>query len=142
MPALDVLGPHRTSHRAGPLAAENGGGAVDDVAAALAVAEDAVRPATRYLAAHAAALRVAAAVLAVRRPRLRGRRGVWEVVAAVAPELGEWAAYFGTLELKRQAVAAGASGLVGTREADDLVRDAEAFAAAAAWYCGGGGRHG
>lgn len=106
----------------------------DDVAAALAAAEDAVRPAPRYLAAHAAALRVAATVLAVRRPRLTGRRGVWEVVAAVAPELGEWAAYFGALELKRQAVAAGASGIVGTREADDLVRDARAFAAAAQWY--------
>lgn len=108
----------------------------DDVAAALAAAEDAVRPAPRYLAAHAAALRVAATVLAVRRPRLTGRRGVWEVVAAVAPELGEWAAYFGALELKRQAVAAGASGIVGTREADDLVRDARAFAAAAQWYRG------
>ena len=49
----------------------------------------------------------------------------------VAPELGEWAAFFGALQLKRQAVQAGASALVTEREADDLVRDAQAFAAAA-----------
>lgn len=116
--------------------------AADDVAAALAQATDAERPAERYLAAHAAALRVAAAVLAVRRPRLSGRRSVWQVVAAVAPELAEWAAWFAGLELKRQAVAAGAVGIVSTREADDLVRDAYAFAEAAAWYRGGGGRGG
>lgn len=117
-----------------------GSGSSDDVADALAAAEDAERPAQRYLAAHAAALRVAASVLAARRPRLNGRRGVWEVVAAVAPELGEWAAYFEALDLKRQAVAAGASGIVSSREADDLVRDAGAFADAAAWYRGGARR--
>ncbi len=116
----------------------------DDIEAALAAAADAVLPAERYVAAHRAALRVAAWVLASRQARLRGRRpGVWEVVAAIAPELAEWAAYFGALELKRQAVAAGAFALVSTREADDLVRDARAFADAARWYRGrGGARHG
>ena len=104
----------------------------DDVAAALAAAEDAVRPAERYLAAHRAALRVAAGVLARRRPRLRERVGLWTVVARVAPELAEWAEYFAMIQLKVQAVEAGAVGLVSTREADDLVRDAHAFARAAA----------
>ena len=103
----------------------------DDVAAALAAAEDAVHPADRYLAAHRAALRVAAGVLARRRPRLRERRSIWAVLAGVAPELAEWAEYFAMLQLKVEAVQAGAVGLVTTREADDLVRDAQAFAAAA-----------
>ena len=103
----------------------------DDVAAALAAAEDAVRPAERCLAAHRAALRVAAGVLARRRPRLRERRPLWAVVAQVAPELGEWAEYFAMLQLKVEAVQAGAVGLVTAREADDLVRDAQAFAVAA-----------
>ncbi|HHX85940.1 MAG TPA: hypothetical protein GX694_11570 [Actinomycetales bacterium] len=103
----------------------------DDVAAAIAAAEGAVRPAERYLAAHRAALRVAAGVLARRRPRLRERRSIWVVVAQVAPELGEWAEYFAMLQLKVEAVQAGAVGLVTTREADDLVRDAQAFAVAA-----------
>ena len=103
----------------------------DDVASALAGAEDEVRPAERYLAAHRAALRVAANVLARRRPRLRERRSIWVVVAQVAPELGEWAEYFAMLQLKVEAVQAGATGLVTAREADDLVRDAQAFATAA-----------
>ena len=103
----------------------------DDVASALAAAEDAVRPADRYLAAHRAALRVAAGVLARRRPKLRERRSIWAVVAQVAPELGEWAEYFAMLQLKVEAVQAGAVGLVTSREADDLVRDAQAFAVAA-----------
>lgn len=90
-----------------------------------------MRPAERYLAAHRAALRVAAGVLARRRPRLRQRVGIWVVVAQVAPELGEWAQYFSLHQLKVQAVEAGAVGLVSSREADDLVRDAHAFAEAA-----------
>lgn len=105
--------------------------ALDDVGAALAAAEDAAGPAARYLAAHRAALRVAAGVLAARRPRLRERRNIWAVVAQVAPELGEWADYFAMLQLKVQAVEAGAVGVVTAREADDLMRDAQAFAVAA-----------
>ena len=103
----------------------------DDIAGALSAAEAADQPAERYMVAHRAALRVAAAVLAVRRPRLRERRGVWSVLAQVAPELREWAEYFAVLDLKRQAVEAGMVGVVTTREADDLVRDARAFAVAA-----------
>ena len=53
------------------------------------------------------------------------------VFARVAPELGEWAAFFDALALKRRAVEAGAVGLVTGREADDLIRDAHAFAGAA-----------
>ena len=83
----------------------------------------------RYVAAHLAALRSAAAVLAVRgRPTRRGRpRSVWEVLPAVAPELGEWAAFFGAGAARRAAVEAGRDEVVTTREADDLLRDAERF---------------
>lgn len=102
-----------------------------EVEAALAAAERAERPAERFVAAHVAALDVAASVLARRRARVKGRRSAWVAVAQVAPELGEWAQFFSALQLKRQAVQAGASGLVSRREADDLVRDAWAFARAA-----------
>lgn len=102
-----------------------------EIEAALAAAEDAERPAERFVAAHSVALQVAATVLARRRTRLNGRRSVWLVLPRVAPELGEWAGFFGALQLKRQAVEAGAIGIVTSREADDLVRDARAFARAA-----------
>jgi hypothetical protein len=83
----------------------------------------------RYVAAHLAALRAAAAVLAVRgRPRRGGRpRSVWEVLPTVAPELGEWATFFDAGAGRRAAVEAGRDEVVSTREADDLVRDADAF---------------
>lgn len=83
----------------------------------------------RYVAAHLAALRGAAAVLAVRgRPSVRGGpRSVWEVLPRVAPELTEWAAFFGAGAPRRAAIEAGRDEVVTGREADDLVRDAETF---------------
>jgi hypothetical protein len=85
----------------------------------------------RYAAAHLAALRAAAAVLAARgRPSSRRSRvmSVWVVLPQVAPELGEWAAFFAAGARKRAAAEAGLD-CVGHRESDDLVRDAEAFLA-------------
>jgi SAV_6107-like HEPN len=83
----------------------------------------------RYLAAHMAALRAAAAVLAVRgRPGSRGGpRSVWEVLPRIAPEMGEWAAFFAATASRRAAVEAGRGEVITAREADDLLRDAEAF---------------
>ena len=83
----------------------------------------------RYQAAHMAALRAAAAVLAVRgRPGSRGGpRSVWEVLPRIAPEMGEWAAFFAATATRRAAVEAGRGDAVTPREADDLLRDAEAF---------------
>ncbi|WP_460447462.1 SAV_6107 family HEPN domain-containing protein [Angustibacter aerolatus] len=83
----------------------------------------------RYVAAHLAALRSAAAVLAVRgRPSRRSRpRSVWEVLPTVAPELGEWAAFFDAGASRRAALEAGRDDVVSTRQADDLLRDAETF---------------
>jgi hypothetical protein len=102
--------------------------------AAVLEAELASRPSERFLAAHAAALRVAAIVLAVRAHPAPGRhrtrpRNAWQLLAEVAPEFGEWAAFFAASEGKRDAVRAGVTSIVGVREADDLVRDAELFLA-------------
>ena len=104
----------------------------------LAEAELARQPSDRYLAAHLAALRVVAVVLRHRtppslgrstgRPRSAGRpQNAWRLLAEVAPELAEWAAFFAATEGKRDAIRAGATSIVSTREADDLVRDARAF---------------
>jgi hypothetical protein len=45
----------------------------------------------------------------------------------VAPELGEWAAFFAAGAAKRAAAEAGLSHAVPEREADDLVRDVGGF---------------
>jgi len=92
-------------------------------------------PAERYATAHLAALRTAAAVLAARaRPVLpgtsRGRpASAWVLLAAVAPELGEWAAFFAAGAAKRSAAEAGLPSAVSVREADDLLRDVQTFLA-------------
>jgi hypothetical protein len=86
-------------------------------------------PCRRYAAAHLAALRAGAAVLAVRArpaPR-RGRRSVWHLLPAVAPELVEWAAFFEAASPVRAAAEAGITRLVTERAADDLVRQARLF---------------
>jgi hypothetical protein len=87
--------------------------------------------AERYAAAHLSALRAAAAVLACRAKPVPGRRGrptsAWVLLAEVAPELGEWAAFFAAGARKRAAAEAGLPSAVSEREADDLVRDAESF---------------
>jgi hypothetical protein len=96
---------------------------------ALVQAEEASTPESRFLAAHLAALRVAAVVLAVRsRPARAGRpRNAWRLLAEVAPELAEWASFFAATEAERDAVRAGATGVVSRREADDLLRDTACF---------------
>lgn len=97
---------------------------------ALVEAELCCHPGERYLSAHLAALRVAAVVLALRTRPGSGSsrpRNAWLLLAEVAPELGEWAAFFAAGEGKREAVRAGATAIVSAREADDLVRDAQAF---------------
>ncbi|MFJ2955909.1 SAV_6107 family HEPN domain-containing protein [Streptomyces sp. NPDC087270] len=90
-------------------------------------------PHERYATAHLAALRTAAAVLAVRgrpepNPRKRGRiRSVWEVLPEVAPELAEWSALFAAGAERRARADAGIAGAAGPRDADDLLRSAAMF---------------
>jgi len=84
----------------------------------------------RYATAHLAALRGAAAVLAARtqpEPGRRRPRSAWVLIGQVAPELGEWAAFFAAGAAKRAAAEAGLSSAVTEREADDLVRDVATF---------------
>ncbi|WP_328957169.1 SAV_6107 family HEPN domain-containing protein [Kitasatospora purpeofusca] len=111
--ALDLLAEaHRTLDRARSLA--------DD-------------PLERYAAAHLAALRTVAAVLAVRgRPekserRRRAIRSAWEVLPEVAPELAEWAPYFAAGARRRAAAEAGIRGAASARDADDLIRNSALF---------------
>jgi hypothetical protein len=98
----------------------------------LAAAEDETSAGARYVAAHLAALRAAAAVVAVRaEPAGTGRRrrpqSVWELLPRVEPELSEWAAFFAAGAAKRAAAEAGLLRAVSAHEADDLLRDAAAF---------------
>jgi hypothetical protein len=86
----------------------------------------------RYAAAHLAALRAAAAVLAARaRPAAPTRRSrvtsVWSLLMLVAPEFSDWAGYFALGANKRAAAEAGIPRVVSPREADDLLRAAEQF---------------
>ena len=89
-------------------------------------------PGERYALAHLAALRSAAAVLACRTQPLAQRskpRPVWALLAQVAPEMAEWAAFFAAGAAKRAAAESGMAGVVSPREADDLLRDAQSFLA-------------
>jgi len=107
----------------------------------LAEAGAARAPGERYVAAHLAALRSAAAVLAVRgRPSTRRPASAWEVLPRVAPELAEWAAFFAAGAPRRAAVEAGRVDVVTCREADDLLRDAATFADLVAGLLGVGVR--
>lgn len=91
------------------------------------------RPHERYAAAHLAALRAAAAVLAARArpetgPRRRQRiRSAWELLAELAPELTEWSALFASGAPRRARAEAGIAAAATRREADDLLRDSAHF---------------
>lgn len=83
----------------------------------------------RYAAAHLAALRAAAAVLAARgRPSGTRSRVVsaWVLLARRAPELAEWATFFAAGARKRASAEVGIA-CVTAREADDLIRDSGTF---------------
>ncbi len=124
----------RARHRpAAPSAGRSAGQLLQSSRAGLGEAARADRPEERYVAAHLAALRAAAAVVARRgrpeAPPVRRSRpaSVWVLLAALAPELSEWADFFAAGARKRQAAEAGLRHAVSQREADDLLRDAEAF---------------
>ena len=85
----------------------------------------------RYAAAHLAALRAAAAVVAARAKPVPTRRSkltsVWDLLSFVAPDLSEWALFFTASAGKRAAAEAGIPRVVTRREADDLLRAATSF---------------
>lgn len=88
----------------------------------------------RYAAAHLAALRAAAAIVAARATPVRKSQrvvSVWALLVMVAPEFGEWATYFADTSFKRAAAEAGIPRSVTADEADDLLRAAEQFVSVA-----------
>jgi hypothetical protein len=97
----------------------------------LAAGDDEPNAGARYVVAHLAALRAAAAVVAARAepPGSRRKRpqSVWELLPKVEPALREWAAFFAASAAKRAAAEAGLPRAVSPREADELLRDAAAF---------------
>lgn len=98
----------------------------------LAAAETETSAGARYVAAHLAALRAAAAVVAARSEpggstRRQRPKSVWELLPRVEPALCEWAAYFAAGAGKRAAAEAGLPRAVSAPEADDLLRDADTF---------------
>ena len=88
----------------------------------------------RHQAAHLAALRGAAALVAARDVHARQSRlgpvSLWDLVARLTPELAEWARHFALVTPRLSLVDAGRV-RVSVREADDLLRDAETFLARA-----------
>jgi hypothetical protein len=98
----------------------------------LAEAEQERDPGTRYICAHLAALRAAAAIVSARGEpgtgvRRHRPRSVWELLPQVEPALREWAAFFAASAAKRAAAEAGLRQAVSAPEADNLLRDAAVF---------------
>ena len=126
---------HRTTRPTVPSAA------CDLIAGAQrSLAEAIIAPsaAERYACAHLSALRAAAAGREHRgRPNARRSRvrSVWAVLPEVAAEFAEWASFFAAGARKRAAAEVGIA-CVTVREADDLVRDADAFLARVAGSLG------
>ncbi|MFI7613127.1 SAV_6107 family HEPN domain-containing protein [Nonomuraea terrae] len=102
-----------------------------DSRSCLAEATGARTPASRYVAAHLAALRAAAALLAARPRPLEGRRrrlrSAWELLPEAEPSLAEWAAYFSTTAAKRAAAEAGMVRRISAAEAEEILVEAETF---------------
>ncbi|MET8143232.1 SAV_6107 family HEPN domain-containing protein [Sphaerisporangium sp. NPDC005288] len=102
-----------------------------DAHSCLADAAAARTPAERYVSAHLAALRAAAAILAaLPRPmdgRRRRLRSAWELLPEAEPRLARWAAYFAESARKRAAAEAGMIRVVSARDADELITEADTF---------------
>jgi hypothetical protein len=97
--------------------------------AELLAAQFSSEPGERFVHAHLAGLRAAAAVLAVRgRPTgRRAPRTAWEMLSAVAPEVESWSAYFAAGAGLRRAVDAGRPDAVDEARAEEVLCAAEDF---------------
>jgi hypothetical protein len=98
--------------------------------AGIVEAQHEIDPAQRYATAYLAALRAAAAMLALRGRPHRGRArpaSAWVLLAKLAPDLTEWADFFAAGSARRAAILAGSTRGVTQRCADDLVRSSALF---------------
>jgi hypothetical protein len=125
---LTAVGNEVPSHRISPTVLN----LLETARRGLAEAEAGGDPGTRYICAHLAALRAAAAIVAARGEpgtgsRRRRPRSVWELLPQVEPALAEWAAFFAASAAKRAAAEAGLPRAATAREAEDLLRDAATF---------------
>jgi hypothetical protein len=105
-------------------------GLVRQARAGVAEAQHEPDAAQRFATAYLAALRAAAAMLALRGRPHRGRArptSAWVLLTRLAPELSEWAAFFASGSATRAAILAGMTRNVSHRTADDLVRQAAQF---------------
>jgi hypothetical protein len=98
----------------------------------LAAGEHDTSPVGRYVAAHAAALRAAAAVLAARPDagilrRRKRPRNIWEQIPRAEPALSQWAAHFAEVAGARRPAVLGRTRAVSRRQANSLLSDAEVF---------------
>ncbi|KGN38498.1 SAV_6107 family HEPN domain-containing protein [Knoellia subterranea] len=108
----------------------------------LAEAYAAELAAARWLTSQDAAMRAAAALVAGHARGARSRRqDLWPLLAARAPELGEWADYFALAAVQRERIERHAVP-VSVREADDLLRAAETFAGLVSTHLGMPSAHG
>ncbi len=129
-------GPGGSSHRPvvpsslAPLTTGSAAALVRQARAGVAEAQHEPDPAQRFATAYLAALRAAAAMLALRGRPHRGRSrptSAWVLLTKLAPELSEWAAFFASGSATRAAIVAGVTRRVTDRAADDLVRQAAQF---------------
>jgi SAV_6107-like HEPN len=129
MSSIVEVRPGRQSHQA--RVAPSALALMESARHGLAAADDEPTAGARYVGAHLAALRAAAAVVAARAepPGSRRKRpqSVWELLPKVEPALREWAAFFAAGAAKRAAAEAGLPRAVTAGEADDLLRDAWTF---------------
>ncbi|MDS1269476.1 SAV_6107 family HEPN domain-containing protein [Lipingzhangella sp. LS1_29] len=107
--------------------------ALDSARWYLRTAHQAPDPSTRFLHAHFAALRAAAAVVAqcghrTRRKRQRPR-SVWELLPEAEPSLDGWALRFSASAAQRPAVEAGLPSALNPGAATELMNDATTFLA-------------
>jgi SAV_6107-like HEPN len=129
MNTIAQVGPDRVRCRVAPSALA----LLESARQGLVSAEGEVSAGGRYVGAHLAALRAAAAIVAAKSepaaPRRRRPLSVWELLPRVEPTLNEWAAFFAAGAGKRAAAEAGLPRAVTPREAEDLLRDASTFVA-------------
>jgi hypothetical protein len=132
LPRLEEAGmTGQIEERSGPRVSQTVLAHLGDARTCLADATMGRTPADRYVSAHLAALRAAAAILAARPRPMDGRkrrlRSAWELLPEAEPKLADWAAFFAVSATKRAAAEAGLVRVVTPRDAEELIAEADRF---------------